>query len=149
VPSLKIPRDRGRMSSRIFSDHTIIQCPDCLFRRSEQNAFRVMTAHVNLDDRLTILRAGDRFRKWNSLDDQRVCCVCQRKFKGRQIEIRRFPGGRYKLYCPTLGCPSGPHQWLYPRTSIGSEIDETDWWRADKQSVQPAESIPQTHSLRV
>src|SRR5262245_20793323 len=107
-----------------------------------------MTAHVNSDDRLTILRAGDRFRKWNSLDDQRVCCLCQRKFKGRQVEIRRFPGGRYKLFCPTLGCSSGPHQWVYPRTSISSEIDEPDWWRADNQLV-PAESIPQTHSERV
>ncbi len=58
----------------------------------------MMTAHVKLDDRLSILREGDRFRKWNSLDDQRVCSVCERKFKGRQIEIRRFPGGRYKMY---------------------------------------------------
>ena len=65
--------------------------------------FYVMNAHVKLDDRLSILREGDRFRKWNSLDDQRVCSVCERKFKGRQVEIRRFPGGRYKMYCPTLG----------------------------------------------
>ena len=56
----------------------------------------MMTAHFKLDDRLSILRAGDRFRKWNSLDDQRVCSVCERKFKGRQVEIRRFRGGRYK-----------------------------------------------------
>ena len=57
----------------------------------------MMTAHVKLDDRLSILREGDRFRKWNSLDDQRVCSVCERKFKGRQIEIRRFPRGGYKM----------------------------------------------------
>jgi hypothetical protein len=47
-----------------------------------------MIVHVNLDDRLSILRTGDRFRIWNSLDDQRVCNVCERKFKGRQVEIR-------------------------------------------------------------
>ena len=93
----------------------------------------MMTAHVKLDDRLSILREGDRFRKWNSLDDQRVCSVCERKFKGRQIEIRRFPGGRYKMYCPTLGCPSRPNQWFYPQTQVVSEIAEPDCWRAGKQ----------------
>lgn len=30
----------------------------------------MMTAHVKLDDRLSILREGDRLRKWNSLNDQ-------------------------------------------------------------------------------
>jgi len=83
-----------------------------------------MIAQVKLDDRLSILRAGDRSSRWNSLDDQRVCSVCERKFKGRQVEIRRFPAGRYKLYCPTLGCPSGPHQWLNPRGVVVSEIAE-------------------------
>jgi len=73
-----------------------------------------MISYVKLDDRLSILRAGDRLRKWNSLDDHRVCGVCERKFKGRQVEIRRFPGGRYKLCCPTLGCPSGAQEWFYP-----------------------------------
>jgi hypothetical protein len=93
----------------------------------------VMTAHVKLDDRLPILRSGDRFRRWNSLDDQRVCSVCQRKFKGRQVEIRCFPGRRHTLHCPTLGCPSAPHQWLYPQARVVSNIAEPNWWPADKQ----------------
>ena len=96
----------------------------------------MMTAHVKLGDRLSILRAGDRFRKWNSLDDQRVCSVCERKFKGRQIEIRRFPGGRYKMYCPTLGCPSQPNQWFDPQAPVVSEIAEPDRWRARKQPAR-------------
>ncbi|PYK20577.1 MAG: hypothetical protein DME55_01785 [Verrucomicrobia bacterium] len=109
-----------------------------------------MTANVKLDDRLSILRAGDRFRKWNSIDDQRVCSVCERKFKGRQVEIRRFPSGRYKLYCPTLGCPSGPHQWLYSRVPVVSEIAEPDWWHVGKQPTHlQAESMPQARSYRV
>jgi len=109
-----------------------------------------MIAHVKLDDRVSILRAGDRFRKWNSLDDQRVCSVCERKFKGRQVEIRRFPGGRYKLYCPTLGCPSGPHQWFYPRAPVVSKIAEPNCWRAGKQAArQQAESTPQARGHRI
>jgi hypothetical protein len=95
-----------------------------------------MIAHVKLDDRLSILRAGDRFRRWNSLDDQRVCSVCERKFKARQVEIRRFPGGSYKLYCPTLGCPSGPHQWFYSQATVVSEITEQNSWRAGKQPAR-------------
>jgi hypothetical protein len=105
-----------------------------------------MTANVTLDDRLLILRAGDPFRKWDSLDDHRVCSVCERKFKGRQIEIRRFPGGRYKFYCPTLGCPSGPRQWLYPQAPVISEIAQSDWWRPGKQPThRPLESTAQAH----
>jgi hypothetical protein len=98
-----------------------------------------MTANVKLVDRLSLLRVGDRFRKWNSLDDQRVCGVCERKFKGRQIEIRRLPGGRHKLYCPTLGCVSGPQQWLYSQASV-SEISEPDWCHVGEQAMHlPAE----------
>ena len=46
-----------------------------------------MIAHLKLDDRLSILRAGDPLRSWNSLDDQRICVVCGRKFKGRQVDM--------------------------------------------------------------
>jgi len=109
-----------------------------------------MIAHVTLDDRLSILRAGDHFRRWNSLDDQRVCSVCERKFKGRQVDIRRFTGGRYKLNCPTLGCTSGPHQWLYPRAAVVSKIAQPDWWGAGKQAARRvAESMPQARRHRV
>jgi hypothetical protein len=107
-----------------------------------------MIAHVTLEDRLSILRAGDRFRRWNSLDDQRVCSVCERQFKGRQIEIRHFPRGRYKLHCPTLGCFSGPHQWFSPRASVVSGITEPDWLRAGKQASRRATgSVPQARGI--
>jgi hypothetical protein len=79
-----------------------------------------MIAHINLDDRLSILRVGDPYRSWKSLDDQRVCVLCERKFKGRQVDIRRLPGGKFKLCCPTLGCTSTPHQWRYANLPIAS-----------------------------
>src|SRR5436190_20406578 len=109
-----------------------------------------MIAHITLDDRLSILRAGDRFRKWKSLDDQRVCNVCERKFKGRQVEIRRFSSGKYTLHCPTLGCTSGPHQWLHPQALIGCGMAVQDWDRLRKEAVRrPAESMPQARRHRV
>ena len=80
-----------------------------------------MIAHLNLDDRLSILRVGDSFRSWNSLDDQRVCVLCGRKFKGRQVDIRRLPGGKFKLCCPTLGCLSTAHQWRYATAPVASD----------------------------
>jgi hypothetical protein len=109
----------------------------------------MMTAHVKLDDRLSILRERDRFRKWESLDDQRVCNVCERKFKGRQIEIRRFPGGRCKLYCPTLGCPSGPHQWVYPQTPVVSEMAKHVWPAGKQPAHRQVESALQARGHRV
>src|SRR5262245_55784018 len=88
-----------------------------------------MIAHLNLDDRLSTLRAGDPFRSWNSLDDQRVCILCGRKFKGRQVDIRRLPGGRVKLCCPTLGCTSTPHQWRYSTLPVSSSPAKKHWRR--------------------
>src|SRR5215471_13482217 len=80
-----------------------------------------MIAHLNLDDRLSILRVGDSFRSWNSLDDQRVCVLCGRKFKGRQVDIRRLPGDKFKMCCPTLGCLSNPDQWHHLTPAVRSE----------------------------
>jgi hypothetical protein len=83
-------------------------------------------AHLKLDDRLSILRAGDPLRSWNSLDDQRVCVVCGRKFKDRQVDMCRLRGRRLKLCCPTLGCASTPHQWMYP-VPRAARAAETNW----------------------
>src|SRR5215510_1224357 len=88
-----------------------------------------MIAHINLDDRLSILRVGDAFTSWNSLDDQRVCVLCGRKFKGRQVDIRRLPGGKFRLCCPTLGCPSTPHQWRYATAPVTSDRAKKQWRR--------------------
>jgi len=101
-----------------------------------------MITHLKLDDRLSILRAGDRLRSWNSLDDQRVCAICGRKFKGRQVDIRRLPGGKLKLCCPTLGCTSSQHQWMYsaPRAA---RVVETNWRRGlRKRRVRRAPESP-------
>jgi hypothetical protein len=89
-----------------------------------------MSAHLLLEDRLSILRAEDQFRHWNSLDDERFCILCQKNLNGRQVEIRRFANGKYELHCPTEGCHSGPRQWVYPGASLISEIVDPGWWHA-------------------
>jgi hypothetical protein len=89
-----------------------------------------MIAHLKLDERLVILRLEDRFRNWRSLDDQRLCIICKRKFNGRQVEIRRSGNRKYALRCPTEGCNSRPHLWIHPATPLISHVIESDWWRA-------------------
>jgi hypothetical protein len=65
------------------------------------------------EQRLDILRASDQLRKWQSLDDERVCVVCEKIFSGRQIDIRRDQRGRFLLACPTPGCPAYVAHWFY------------------------------------
>src|SRR4029077_3048536 len=68
--------------------------------RAGSNSKRTAREHFAPDQRLDVLRAGDCFRKWSSLDDKRVCIVCRRIFRGRQVEISREKDGRFLLRCP-------------------------------------------------
>jgi hypothetical protein len=104
-----------------------------------------MIAHLKLDDRLSVLRTEDQFRKWRSLDDERLCIICKRKFNGRQVEIRRLRNRKYELHCPTEGCNSRPHLWIYRATPLVSHVLESDWWRA--ASKRQERSVPAS-SLR-
>jgi hypothetical protein len=72
----------------------------------------LVDTRISLDQHLELLRMTDKKRKWHSLDDKRVCLVCERIFTGRQIEIMRDRRGRYVFQCPTPGCPSDFSHWL-------------------------------------
>jgi hypothetical protein len=87
-----------------------------------------MVMHLKIDERLSILRAEDRMRTWSSLDDERLCIICKRKFNGRQVEIRRLSNRKYELHCPTKGCNSRPHPWIYPTTPLVSHVAKSGWW---------------------
>jgi hypothetical protein len=68
--------------------------------------------HFQLDERLAILKAADSARKWHSLDDKRVCVICDRVFTGRQIDIQSDQKGHYFLACPTPTCTSNISHWF-------------------------------------
>ena len=110
-----------------------------------------MITHLKLDDRLSVLRAEDRFRNWASLDDERICLICKRKFNGRQLEIRRVANGKYELHCPTEGCNSRPHLWIYRTTPLVSHLVESDWWRAANRKYERSEPVSalRTHAQRI
>jgi len=103
-----------------------------------------MSAHPESEDRLSILCTKDQFRIWKSLEDQRVCILCEKKFNGHEVEITRSGEGNYELHCPTKECNSGPHQWVYPGTPLISDIIEPDWWSAigNERGRPPTEPPP-------
>jgi len=68
--------------------------------------------HLPPEERLAILKAADSVRKWYSLDDKRVCTICDRVFTGRQIDIQKERTGHYLLTCPTPACPSNITHWF-------------------------------------
>ncbi len=51
------------------------------------------------NDKLNVLRRLDRFRRWNSLDEERICRRCDKHLTGRDIIV--IGGSR--------GCGPLPH----------------------------------------
>lgn len=72
-----------------------------------------MPKDLTLEQRLDVIRKADHLRKWDSLDNERICIVCERVFSGNEIRISRDQRGRYLLQCPTQGCPSFVGHWFY------------------------------------
>jgi hypothetical protein len=72
------------------------------------------------EDKLAVLRATDSRRRWTSLDDQRVCVLCDRKITGREVEVTRTVDGAYSVHCPTPGCPALPSDWFYQGSGFSS-----------------------------
>jgi len=81
--------------------------------KREMNPMRsIKNKRLNLDEKLIALRGTDSHGKWNSLDDQRVCAVCDRVITGRMIDAWRDGQGCFHLHCPTMGCAGTPHDWF-------------------------------------
>ncbi len=102
-----------------------------------------MSAHPESEDRLLALRAEDHFKIWKSLEDQRVCILCEKRFNGHEVEITWSAQGGCELHCPTKECNSGPYQWVYPGSLLISDIIGPDWWRAigkerDRPPTEPS-----------
>jgi hypothetical protein len=72
------------------------------------------------EEKLAALRSTDSRRKWTSLDDQRVCVLCDRVITGRQIEVSCSSDGVWSVHCPTADCPAVPSDWFYQGTGHSS-----------------------------
>ena len=86
----------------------------------------MMQTHFPPEERLAILKAADSARKWYSLDDKRVCVICDRVFTGRQIDIQSDRKGRYFLACPTPTCPSNISHWFLCEVSPARYRESVD-----------------------
>ncbi len=80
-------------------------------------------------DKLAILQRHDHFRHWNSLDDTRLCLLCEKNFSGHEVLVSHERSD-YELHCPTAGCYSHVHQWVYPSDPLINEKVYADWWEA-------------------
>jgi hypothetical protein len=93
-----------------------------------------MISHLRPEEKLAILQVADSHRKWHSLDDQRVCVLCDKTITGRQIEVTPAAEGGYSLHCPTENCPSVPSDWFYRGSACvtakapGSRQVEVNLW---------------------
>ncbi len=67
-------------------------------------------------DRLSILQRTDLERRWYTIDDKRVCLICERVISGRDIRIVGGPEN-YSLACPTPDCPGTFTHWRFYRPS--------------------------------
>src|SRR5205085_6887805 len=105
----------------------------CESPRCNLTAFKMDTALLP-EEKLALLQAADVRRKWHSLDDQRVCVLCDRTITGRQLEVRREPGGTLSIHCPTEGCPSVPSDWFYQGNACSKPVhgrtSEATIWNA-------------------
>ena len=72
-----------------------------------------MNKHLGLQDKLVALQENDSYRKWYSLDDRRVCVLCEKLISGRMIDVWQDEIGTYLVHCPTPGCPGTPRDWFY------------------------------------
>ena len=72
-----------------------------------------MNGHLTLDEKLAVLQEHDSFREWYSLDDCRVCILCDRLITGRMIDVWQDKQGYYHLHCPTPDCDARPRDWFY------------------------------------
>jgi hypothetical protein len=79
-----------------------------------------MNSKLLPEEKLEIIQAADTRRKWHSLDDHRICVLCDRTITGRQIEVVPGPGGTYSVHCPTPGCGSVPNDWFYQGNASSS-----------------------------
>lgn len=63
------------------------------------------------------LQEADSYRRWHTLDDRRICLLCDKVITGHEIKIRPLGHGTYRPQCPTRGCRASAREWFYHGTT--------------------------------
>ena len=87
-----------------------------------------MSQELSSQERLKILRLTDEERRWYTVDDKRLCLICERIISGREIRIEGGPE-KFSLACPTDGCPGTYSHWFLYRPAAGSAGGAGEGWR--------------------
>ena len=80
------------------------------------------------DDKLSVLRRLDRFRKWRSLDEKRYCLACGRLIDGHTVHVVGGTRGTgpLRVICPTHGCHSIPMDWVLPTDEVLARMSASE-----------------------
>ena len=76
-----------------------------------------MPEELSPEDRLRILRLTDAERRWYTVDDKRLCVICERIISGREIRIDGGPE-KFRLSCPTVDCLGTFSHWFLYRPTV-------------------------------
>ncbi len=68
---------------------------------------------------MQILRLTDTERRWYTVDDKRLCLICERIISGREIRVEGGPE-TFTLGCPTAGCPGNFSHWYLYRPAAAA-----------------------------
>lgn len=94
-------------------------------------------------DQLRTLRQHDTVRTWRSLDDQRVCVLCGREFRGRDIYVHT-EHDQISCHCPTPGCLGQLHHFVFP----GNPLIDPEVWNDWMLALEGADSAMDGSSER-
>lgn len=64
--------------------------------------------------KLALLRGGDPYKQWWSLDETRFCSRCEHLFIGRDLRLFEDEKSNVHFACPTLHCEGSFADWQYP-----------------------------------
>jgi hypothetical protein len=79
------------------------------------SAITALQLQVSAKEKLSLLKQLDRWRRWDSLDDRRLCLGCGQIITGHEINvIQSEEPATEEAHCPTEGCHSIPLDWILP-----------------------------------
>ncbi len=82
--------------------------------------------------RLRLLQEHDRARPWTSLEDCRVCLLCESEFQGGDIRIH-VRNGKPVFQCPGVVCPGGLEHFVHPGNPLLNDETWHDWMRMEER----------------
>jgi hypothetical protein len=88
---------------------------DVLSRFRHHRRITASELQLSAEEKLNLLKELDRWRRWTSLDDRRLCLGCGQMITGHEINVMRSAElGPVEAHCPTDGCQSIPLDWILP-----------------------------------